>query len=127
MKKLLTFLALLSSLYSSSCVPLDELYSKEYKICASKALNEYDITRCITTELKQADKELNTAYNDAQKRIQKFRQKDLLNIQRLWIKYTDAKCGFLYHKESGSAGLSSSAECKLQETILRTIELKKIN
>ena len=82
--------------------------------------------RCSEAELKRADEALNNAYKIAQKHIQKFRQKDLVKVQRAWMTYRDAKCAFLYHKESGSAGLGTSSACMLDETLKRTVELKNI-
>ena len=105
-------------------VSIDILYSKEYKQCEQSATSEYDVTRCLDKEIKKQDKSLNQAYKKAMKSIQKFRKNDLKNIQRLWIKYTDAKCNALYHKESGSSGLSNATQCKLDEIIYRTLELK---
>jgi uncharacterized protein YecT (DUF1311 family) len=90
------------------------------------AHNEYDVAACSERELKRADRALNSAYREAKKSIQKFRQKDLRRVQRAWIAYRDAKCNFLYHKESGSAGLGAASECMLNETLKRTVELKNI-
>ena len=128
MKRLL-FGVLLSSLLleaSSVTVPVSVLYTKKYEACMQHVMNEYDSIKCSEQELKRADMALNEAYQKAKEKIQKFRQKDLLKMQRAWIVYRDAKCGFLYHKESGSAGLGAASECMLDETLKRMVELKNI-
>ncbi len=129
MKKIIfvTLSALCASLFASAdVVPISKLYTKEYFKCVESVISEYDATKCLEKEIKKQDKLLNEVYKSAMKNIQPFRKKDLKNIHRLWIKYIDAKCSFLYHKESGTSGLSNASECKLNETIKRTIELEEI-
>jgi uncharacterized protein YecT (DUF1311 family) len=92
----------------------------------ANALSNADAIICIKQELNFQDKKLNQAYKKAINKVQPFRKKDLRDIQRMWIKYRDKKCSFYYHKESGSGGLSDMLECKLDETIKRTIELNEV-
>jgi len=114
-----------SSLWASAeVVPIEVLYSKTYEKCMRDAMNEYDALTCTEHEITRADKKLNIAYKEAMKRVAPFRRNDLRNVERQWMKYRDTKCNFLYHKESGSAGLGAAAECKLNETIKRSIELQ---
>jgi len=117
------FLILTSLKASQAVVPIELLYSDKYHSCTKEIISEADAAKCLEKEIVRADKKLNTAYRKAQKRMQIFRHDDLQKIQRIWIKYRDAKCNFFYHKESGTAGLSNAEECRLNETILRTIEL----
>jgi len=110
----------------NSVVPINKLYSDSFNKCSETAISTYDDTNCLEKELELKDKELNKAYKKAMYQVQDFRKDDLKKIQREWIKYRDLKCDFYYHKESGSGGLSDVSECKLEETIQRTIELEYI-
>ena len=128
MKKLLAC-CVLCSVYLQALplsVPVDVLYSPNYTQCLQHALNEYDAVACTEQERKQQDKKLSNTYKKVMNSLTSSRQKDLQRVQRLWIQYTDAKCSFFYHKQSGSAGLGAAAQCKLNETIRRTLELKEI-
>jgi uncharacterized protein YecT (DUF1311 family) len=125
MRKLL-ILVFATTLFGSSCVPLKYLYSTEYEQCTKNTYSTTDMLKCINKELKIQDKKLNQAYKKAMNKIQPFRKEELKKIQRLWIKYRDKKCNFYYHKESGSSGKIDAMECKLNETIKRTIELNEV-
>ena len=126
MKKAFLFSALFFiNLYATpNVVPIDVMYSKGYELC-DYASDEYAATRCIEKETAYQDKLLNKAYKEAMKRVDPIQKKPLRDMQRLWIRYTEAKCGFLYSRVSGTAGLSNASQCKLDETIKRTLELKE--
>ncbi len=98
-------------------------YSAAYLKCIDGAINP---NKCIEQELKVQDKQLNIAYHKAKKSIQPFRVNALKEMQRAWIKYRDAKCGFFYHKQSGSGGVTDALQCTLDETIHRIKELKEL-
>ena len=49
---------------------------------------------------------------------------NLRDIQRLWIKYRDAKCGFVESVYgSGTMIVPLTADCRMRETANRAIEL----
>jgi len=123
---LLSFFFLYTLNAAQEMVSIDHIYSKEYHKCISKAVSGLDALNCTEKEIRVQDKILNESYKEAMKRIQKFRRVDLRNMQRLWIKYTDAKCDFYYHKESGSGGRNDASNCKLEEITKRGIELDEI-
>jgi uncharacterized protein YecT (DUF1311 family) len=100
--------------------------SEAYLQCEQAALGEYDFLACMQSEIKRQDDRLNKNYRAAMQAIETFRQRDLTKIQRIWIKYRDAKCGFFYHKHSGSGGLLDAEECRMEETIRRADELESI-
>jgi uncharacterized protein YecT (DUF1311 family) len=51
----------------------------------------------------------------------------LKDIQKQWLAYRDAKCAFLNDPEHVSAwGLMLEADCRMDETARRTIELREI-
>ncbi len=102
------------------------LFGDVYQECLESARDEYSALSCTEKELIRQDKLLNIAYKKAMKRVESFRKDDLRNVQRLWIRYSDAKCNFYYHKHSGSAGLGEASECKLRETKQRIQELNEI-
>ncbi len=97
-----------------------------YQQCEQAALSEYDVLACIESETNRQDQRLNRNYHAAMQRIEAFRQADLRKIQRLWIKYRDAKCGFFYHRHSGSGGLVDASQCRMEETIQRADELEAL-
>lgn len=49
------------------------------------------------------------------------------DVQRLWIKWRDAKCGFAHAKfEGGTAGIPASAYCAMETTAERALELRDL-
>ncbi|NRF27991.1 DUF1311 domain-containing protein [Vibrio coralliilyticus] len=80
----------------------------------------------MNSEFNKADAELNVAYQQRMKLIQPYRRNDLRDVQQLWIRYRDGKCGLFYHKQSGFGGLLDAQQCMLDETLLRTAELKAL-
>ncbi|WP_456381879.1 lysozyme inhibitor LprI family protein [Hydrogenimonas sp.] len=123
MKRLWLLLSLIT-FAGAECVKIEALYSDDYRRCLEKALGSADALACIEAEIAYQDKRLNEAYKEAKSRIQPFRRDTLRDIQRLWLRYRDAKCGFYRHKESGSGGVSDMSQCILDETVKRTVELK---
>jgi len=81
---------------------------------------------CMRYERDRQDKLLNINYKKAMNRLKGERREQLREIQRLWIKYTNAKCSFYYHKHSGSGGLDEAIFCEMQEATKRALELSEI-
>ncbi len=97
-----------------------------YETCIQSARTQSQALYCIGNEIARQDRRLNKNYKAAMKRIEPFRREDLKRIQKLWIRYRDAKCGFFTHPHSGSGGTVDTAECILEETRRRADELEKI-
>ncbi len=100
--------------------------SAQYQTCEKDAIGQYDALICLNAEIKRQDQRLNTNYKAAMQTLEKSRKQDLKRIQRLWIKYRDAKCAFFYHPHSGSGGLMDEQQCILEETIRRADELEQL-
>lgn len=80
-----------------------------------------------SAELKHQDTRLNIAYEKIMGEISSDRRKQLRDIQRLWIKYRDAKCGFyISSTESETLDVSAANQCILSTTALRVKELEDI-
>jgi len=82
------------------------------------------VSSCLKEALERKERRLHRTLNQALERLPKSRRAELERIQRLWLEYRDAYCGFLYHPRSGSGGLLDMQECLLEETRRRnrTIE-----
>jgi uncharacterized protein YecT (DUF1311 family) len=127
LKSIIFLLLFTNYLFAQALViPLSTLYTGSYDSCMKNAISTNDFLSCIEKEYLHHDKLLNTTYKEVKLKLAPFRVKDLRNMQRKWIAYKDAKCGFYYHKQSGRIGLESSSLCQLNETILRTVELKEL-
>ena len=100
--------------------------SHSYQDCIKKAYGQNDYLHCITSEIKRQDKRLNDNYQSALNSIEEFRKKDLRSVQRVWIKYRDAKCSFFHHMHGGSGSLVDEQQCVLEETIRRANELEQL-
>jgi len=120
-KRIGAFLCLMSSFASAEIT-----FSSDYDRCVNTVSGQY-LDICMDKELELQDVKLNKEYHNTMGRIQEFRKYDLRKVQRLWIKYRDAKCEFYYHRYSGSGGLTDSIQCTIKETIQRTQELENIN
>lgn len=57
-----------------------------------KYTTSYDKTYCFSKLFVESDKELNTVYNDLRGVIKDSTKKQLVTVQRDWIKYRDKAC-----------------------------------
>jgi len=97
-----------------------------YNSCMEKAdgvtLNMHE---CMDAEIKVQDKRLNENYGKYINQLNPVRRKKLVDLQRLWIKYRDQKCEFLYDPDGGTlAGILGHA-CFLEMTAERADELEE--
>ena len=82
---------------------------------------------CADNETAAWDVLLNKAWSDLPAFLGPARFAALKEIQKKWLDYRDAKCAFLNDMDNmGSWGLMLKAQCKLDETARRTIELREI-
>ena len=105
----------------------EQQWSKKYQTCEQhQGASTSGILACMEEELKRQDHQLNLAYKEARKRLQPFRLNALKAVQRQWIAYRDAKCGFFNHAQSGSGGKIDEQQCLIETTITRTHELEEL-
>jgi len=105
----------------------DKGYSRQYKQCLD---NSGGVTvamrRCNGDELKFQDRRLNRYYKKAMNVLDKEHRTKLKKVQRLWIKYRDAKCGFLFGLTGGTMDLVAGGGCYVDMTTKRAQELNDI-
>ena len=82
---------------------------------------------CSDNETAAWDVLLNDVWRDLPDHLGAERFAALKNVQKLWLAYRDANCAFLNNLQDPSAwGLMLAADCTLDETARRTIELRAI-
>ena len=101
--------------------------TKEYKQCIEKAgAVAPAVLECIGDENSRQDKQLNAAYRKLMTSLKGNRKKQLLETQRLWMKYTEANRSFYYDSDGGTSARMVSAECDATARILRAAELEEL-
>lgn len=96
----------------------------EYVKCMTAANAVDPVMRdCVSDEIGRQDKLLNAAYKNLLDSLDAPRRKELVDVQRLWLKYTEANCGFYYDPEGGTNARLEAMECAVTSRILRTGEL----
>ena len=82
-------------------------YSREYKRCLDNSGGvTSEMRNCNGNELKFQDNLLNKYYKQAMKVLDAAHRDELKKVQRLWMKYRDAKCGFLFGLTGGTMDLT---------------------
>ena len=100
-------------------------YSAEYSACLDKSGGvTMNVLDCISAETARQDDRLNKAYKEIMGELDPARKKQLRNVQRLWIKYRDANCGFYADPDGGSTARINANDCFLIETAERAKELE---
>lgn len=105
----------------------DKGYNGRYKQCLDNSGGvTSDIVACNRDELKFQDSLLNKNYKKAMRVLNRERRAELKKVQRLWIKYRDSKCDFLYGLTGGTMDLIIGGGCYVDMTTERAEELKSI-
>lgn len=102
--------------------------------CVDRATT-FEISECLSGELKQQDAELNRVYQAALKttqlgelepKVRKAFEAALRDSQRKWVAFRDADCRELtgYEWYGGSGSGNASASCMVQMTRARAKDLK---
>lgn len=102
-------------------------YSPAYDRCMSGPGGQttMGMIECGAAELKVQDARLNRAYQAAQKRMEKPRQKAALQkAQRAWITFRDADCASYLDADWGSLARIEANSCVVDRTIQRADELE---
>jgi uncharacterized protein YecT (DUF1311 family) len=79
---------------------------------------------CGNAEIKIQDTKLNKAYKNAMKVLEPKKQTELKDVQRLWVKYRDAQCGFYNELTGGTIDSLNASSCFLNMTAERAEEIK---
>ncbi len=125
MKPLLSALVLVSTGLAPAWCAAETTYSPAYANCMDRAGGvTADMIDCIGGELAHQDARLNTAYKTLASGLTPARRDALRTVQRLWISYRDANCGFYLDPDGGSLARILANECVLRETAERADELE---
>jgi uncharacterized protein YecT (DUF1311 family) len=82
---------------------------------------------CSDNETAVWDVLLNKTWGELPDELGPERFAALKQVQKLWLSYRTANCGFLNDpKNPGVWGMMLSADCRMDETARRTIELRDI-
>lgn len=101
--------------------------SAEYDACRKNAVSTLDIQQCIAMEFKKQDARLNRAYRELVASISGERARQLLEVQRAWIKFKEANCEFYLAAGGGSLAAMQAATCKLNATAARASEIEDMS
>ncbi|ARB26761.1 DUF1311 domain-containing protein [Pseudomonas tolaasii] len=92
--------------------------------CLDGANTTAAMVACNVNETKVQDARLNKAYQAAIKVQEGAKKQQLQDVQRLWIKYRDANCGFMGSASGGTIDQVNGAACVLDMTQTRAAELE---
>ncbi|MDQ1832345.1 lysozyme inhibitor LprI family protein [Massilia scottii] len=99
---------------------------KQYERCMDKAVSNVDMQECMSAQYALEDKRLNVAYRALLARQQGARKKELQEVQRLWLKYTEANCDFYDDPDGGTAARLAAHECAVSARAARAAELEEL-
>lgn len=106
--------------------PAGEDIDRQLATCVDKAMSTMAIVQCHETAIAGWDGLLNQAYREIMALMSDGRGDELRAVQRLWIEYRDANCGFYVHPDGGTLVQIEGAECLYAMTRQRTLELMAI-
>jgi uncharacterized protein YecT (DUF1311 family) len=119
-------IVLLSALFASLAFAEVKL-SPSYDKCMDKSGGTTSsMLECADKETKIQDLKLNKAYKNAMKALEPKKQMELKDVQRLWVKYRDAHCGFYEGLTGGTMDSLNTSSCFLEMTAVRVEELEAI-
>ncbi|WP_242171132.1 MULTISPECIES: lysozyme inhibitor LprI family protein [unclassified Pseudomonas] len=96
------------------------------KKCMDSANTTVDMVNCNAKEAKVQDERVNKAYKTALAAQEGDRKEKLQDVQRLWIKYRDANCGFAGSATGGTIDQVNGSGCLLDMTQTRAQELEDL-
>jgi len=102
-------------------------YSPAYSHCMKSAQTTLDMNTCNGAEIDRQDARLNSAYKKAKAALEPAQQTQLLDAQRLWIKYRDANCKLYFNLTGGTIDQLNGAGCVLDMTKARADELSTLS
>jgi uncharacterized protein YecT (DUF1311 family) len=104
-------------------------YSQAFDTCMStgsaNAGSDPAMEDCSRAELSRRDAELNRLYKALMAKLSNTRAANLRVSERTWLKQRDQKCDAKWSRTSGPLDLLMNTNCILDETIARTIWLKR--
>jgi uncharacterized protein YecT (DUF1311 family) len=102
-----------------------DLLSAEYTKCIEHSGGtDPGMLDCMGAEAERQDKRLNDVYKKLMDELKPERKKELQEVQRLWIKYTEANCNFYLDPDGGTAARLAASECPVLAKAARAKELE---
>jgi uncharacterized protein YecT (DUF1311 family) len=102
-------------------------YSAAYLACMEKSGGvTASMLECADAEIALQDARLNKAYRALLKESSAKRQKQLRDVQRLWIAYRKANCDFYEDPDKGTSAAISASSCYLSLLAARATELENL-
>jgi uncharacterized protein YecT (DUF1311 family) len=99
----------------------------EYSKCIERSgAVDPKILDCMSAEYIRQDKRLNQAYKKLLNQETPKRKKELQEVQRLWVKYTEANCDFYYDPNGGTLARQSANQCSIDARASRATELESL-
>ena len=100
-------------------------YSATYNACLAAPSGQSTMGQgfCITAETTLQDAALNAAYQKSMGQLAAPQQATLVTAERAWIAFRDADCAAQGNQGLGTLQGTLQAQCVLNRTIIRTIEL----
>jgi uncharacterized protein YecT (DUF1311 family) len=100
--------------------------SSTFDKCMEKAAAvDPRMIECYGAEIALQDKRLNVAYRKLLTKLDADRRKALVEVQRQWLRYTDANCDFYYDPSGGTAARMAANECSIRARSARATELEE--
>ena len=115
-----------STLFLALCTTASAADNAALKKCMDTANTTADMVNCNVKESKVQDARLNRAYKTALAAQEGARKQQLQDVQRLWIKYRDANCGFAGSATGGTIDQVNGSGCVLDMTQTRAQELEDL-
>ena len=99
--------------------------SEEFSKCIERAAGvDPAMHDCISVETKRQDQRLNEVYRKLLAKLDLSRKKQLMEAQRLWLRFTAANCSFYLDPKGGTAARLSASECPMLAKARRATELE---
>ncbi len=122
-------LALLLTLSAAGLVqaqPTSDGLTRQYDNCMDQSEGVTQaMVECMGQEYDIQDARLNAAYRQLRANLTDSRATQLRDVQRLWIQWRDANCGFYNDPEGGTLARVLANECMVTTTAQRAAELEQ--
>jgi len=101
--------------------------TNKYESCIDNSGgNTENMHECNLEELKYQDTLLNQNYKLVIQKLSNEKKKKMKELQRLWIKYRDKNCDFLYNFTGGTMDILNGDGCLIEMTTKRAVELSDL-
>jgi len=123
---LLSFVVLVLNQFPAFAADTVKL-TAEYEKCGARAeSNTSRLQDCEAAEFERQDRRLNSAYRSLLPLLPKSKAEELRTVQRKWLEYIEAKCGFWFDREdfNGTLDRLVANHCNVVERARRADEIQ---